>query len=389
MIQSKPMKRKNIADNIKARNIAGHATEMTVWRFVRDISMLLSQMHGEGKSHGALTLDNILIQGKSFILLDGKGNGSAADDVWQLGACIYELVTGCIPFGARGRRGQTADSPLPAFSGAKASSHLSDLTVRCLAFTEKERITAREIQTIADEQLQYCEKYYSDMENLKYKKPQNRQIRMKTYGFWPETMVVILFIAMLLTPQWAVAQQNEKMRKLIRLTLTMRDQSKRSEVLKELKDDDSWTLMDELKMDQNECSYSDIVNMFGMNDIAAEIAQREKGIVNAGGRFKHSADGRHHYSFIELTAIAGKTISYNVVGHQGEQLIAVVPFDAKNRYTAICYSDGKEYKAQMVKDCISYFTVRVGRNGNYEFEISNNDKKNASYVVITYNPMIK
>lgn len=424
------MKRNSIADSITALSLAGHATEMAVWRFVRDVATQLAALHREGRAHGAVTLDAVTVQGPSFVLSTAEGSEcfgaasesfsseegatspqsesfsskegaacpqsesfsrtvdrSTADDVWQLGACIHTLITGNAPFGGQGRTGQEAHTPMPVFSASRASAAVSALTARCLVYDPAARIAAADIVTLADEELSRYARYCADREHLKYKKPQNRRIRMKTYDFWPEVMVSLLLLLMMVLPQSASAQSNAELEKLIRLTTTMRDQSKRGQVLRELRDDDKWTLMDELRVSINECSYSDKVSMFGVNDIAAEIAQRERGIVNVGGRFKHSADGKHHYSFIELTALAGKAISYVVRGHQGTQQIAVVPFDPKCRYVATCYSDGKEVSPHTVKDGVSYYNVKVDKNGKYEFSIANLDKKNSSFVVITYNPM--
>lgn len=405
------MKHDNTAGNITALSLAGHATETGVWRFVRDVAAQLVALHRKGGAHGAVTLDAVTVEGRSFVLngapssalREGEAKAheipvpgrpavssspaSAADDIWQLGACIYMLITGVAPFGGQGRAGQTAHTPMPVFGLSRASAALSKLAAQCLAYDAAERITAEAVVSVAEAELPRLEAYSSDLENLKFKKPQNRRVRMKTYDFWPEAMVSLLLLLMFAFPQSVAAQTNAELEKLIRLTTTMRNQSKRAQVLRELRDDDKWTLMDELRVNANECTYKDKVNMFGVNDIAAEIAQRERGIINVGGRFKHSADGKHHYSFIELTALAGKTVSYTVRGHGGEQQIAVVPFDPKCRYTAAFYSDGKEQRAHAQKDGTSYFKVKAGRNGSYEFEITNSDKKNASFVVITYNPM--
>lgn len=384
------MKRYNTADKTTARNLAGLTTERAAWKLALDLATQLVSLHDEGKAHGGISLDDITVEGSSFTLGTATKNAqqaSAADDVWQLGSCVYELIAGNEPFGGKGRVGQEAHSPMPVFSSYKASAALSELTARCMAFNPQERITAKDVADIAAEELVRHEQYCADREHLKYLKPQNRCIRMKTYDFWPEAMVSLLLLFMMAFPQHVFGQSNAEFDKLIRLTTTMRDQTKRAQVLKELKADDKWTLMDELRVDLNECSYGDKVRMFGVNDIAIEIAQYEKGIINVGGRFKHSADGKHHYSFVELTARAGKTISYNVRGHKGEQQIVVIPFDAKSNYSATFRTDGKTVTAHTVKDGMSYFTVGVGQRGNYEFSITNNDKKNASYVVITYNPM--
>lgn len=396
------MRKNSTAGSITALSLAGHATEAAVWRFVRDVAAQLDVLHRGGRWHGAVKLESVTVEGKSFTLSAAKENESsvspigidapsatvcAADDIWHLGACVYTLITGLSPFGGQGRDGQTAHTPLPVFSVSRASAALSGLVARCLAYNPAERLTAEAVVGMADTELSNVEAYCADLENLKYKKPQNRRIRMKTYDFWPEAMISLLLLLLFAHPLSASAQSNAEMEKLIRLTTTMRDQSKRAQVLRELKDDDKWTLMDELRISSNECSFKDKVNMFGVNDIAAEIAQRERGVVNVGGRFMHSADGKHHYSFIELTALAGKTISYTVHGHRGEQQVAVVPFDPKCSYKATFFTDGKEQRAHTVKDGTSYYKVKVGRNGSYEFEITNSSKKNAAFVVITYNPM--
>lgn len=379
------MRKSNTADNISAETIVGCITELTLWRFVKDIASQLFCIHETKKAHAGVTLGNITVSGKEFLLGNGDGNGSASADIWDFGACIYELATGTAPFGGKGKEGQSELSPLPSFSESKASKSLSTLTKRCLEYREDDRISAKEVVAIAEKELSMVEQYVSNNDNLKYKKPQNRQIRMKTYNFWPEVMAGIAIIVMLAMPQTVSAQYNAEMEKLIRLTITMRDQGKRTQVLNELKADTKWTLMDELEFDANECTYGDKVNMFGINDIAVEIAQREKGIINVGGRFKHSADPNFQYSFVELTAKAGKSILYNVKGHKGSQQIAIVPFDKKQSYTAVFITDGKEQKAHTIKDGISYYTVAVGKRGNYEFEITNTGTKNASFAVITYN----
>lgn len=378
------MSKNNIADNLTARSMAGYATELTVWHFINDIA---KQIENGDKAYGQISLDNISIQETKFVLNHNYAlRITHYELIWQLGACTYELITGSLPFGGKGKDGQTEMSPLPSFSESRASKAMSTLVKRCLAFKEEDRIRIGELVALAEKGLAEAKEYASDMENLKYKKPQNRSIRMKTYDFWPEAFSLFTLF-MLAMPQTVLAQYNQEMEKLIRLTTMMRNQQNRSKVLAELKNDDKWTLMDELARDHNECTYADKVNMFGVNDIAAEIAQREKGIVNTGGRFRNSTNTNYHYSFIELTAKAGKKIVFRVRGHKGTQQIAVVPFDQKKPYTALFYTDSKEQKAHTVKDGISYFTVGVGKRGNYEFEISNRDpKNNASFVVITYNP---
>lgn len=201
---------------------------------------------------------------------------------------------------------------------------------------------------------------------------------------WKEAMTVLLLLIMLFSPKSIHAQDNTEMEKIVRLTQSMRKQSNRTTVLNELMKDSQWTLMDELKFHPGECSYKDKVSMFGMNDIAREIANKEKGIVNHGNRFKHSADEKHPYSFIELTVLNGKSVSYKVEKHVGQQEIIVVPFETKQAY-AVEGKGAKSATAQRQADGTMRMTLSPDAQGFYSFTIRNKGKKNASFVVITYN----
>lgn len=381
------MKGHNTEDRIVLADIAGYATELTVWRFIADITAQLLSLRGREHQGGCLSLDSVVADGKRFILEKPCNVSDEADVVWALGACIYELFAGAVPFGGRGRDGQTSTSPLPSFGEAMASESMNRLMQQCLSCNKSARPKLTDILDIAKKGLPECESFHTDVENLKFKKPQNRKIRMKSYSYWPEAMSCIILLLFMGLTQNVHAQDDAEMVRLIRLTTMMRDQSKRAEVLKELKADTKWTLMDELDIDFNECTYGDQVDMFGINDIAAEIAQRERGIVNVGGRFRNSADGVHHYSFIELTAKAGTSVTFSVWNHKGVQKVAIIPFDIGQDYSASFFTEGDELKAETIKDGISFYSFKVGKRGHYEFQITNEGSKNASFAVITYNPM--
>lgn len=380
------MSNSNIDDKFLARDIAGYATEGRAWTMLHELAGQLITLHSKHQAHGDISLDTIVLSEGHFQLSESTGmGGSVEDDIWYLGQCVYELLMGTLPFGGQGRQGQTALSSLPSFAENTASRQLSSLVNRCLSYDPSSRPAAQEVADVSAA----CLKEYQQEcqpENLKTLKPQNLKTRMRTYHFWPETMGVVIFMLMMLFPANMFAQNNEEIEKLIRLTTTMRKQSKRAEVLKALKNDTRWTLMDEIPVDFNECTYGDKVEMFGVNDIAKEIAQTDKGILSTGGRFKHSADGVHAYSFIEITVKAGRQVQYNVKDHKGRQEIAIVPFDAKQKYKAVVLCDGKESGACATRDEVSYFTVSPGKHGNYHFRIENQGTKNASFVIITYNP---
>lgn len=379
------MKMTVLSDKITALDMAGYATELMVWRFVRFVAQGMVEALSANTDTVAVTLENIEIRGKEFVIVADAPCTTVANAIPQLGVCIYRLVTGNLPFGGIGLEGQTPLSPLPIFSEARASLVLSRLMQRCISVDITQRPAPGEIVACAESEIARLERETANTDALKYKKTQNRNIRMKTYKFWPEAMALIALIIMFALPHNLAAQTDSEMEKLVRLTTTMRSQSKRSAVLSELKNDPKWTLMDELAVSKGECRRGDKVKMFGVNDIAAEIAQREKAVVNSGGRFRHSADGKHPYSFVEVTAKPGATISYTVKGHRGTQQIAVVPFDAKQSYTVSATADGRKASPSSVKGGVSYLSTKVGKNGTYSFEIKNQGKSNASFVVITHN----
>lgn len=379
------MKTHHTADSIPAAELSGYATELTAWRLLSDVSQSLLRLHESGKAHGHVVLSEIMLKDAHFALSEGSQPSTPAADIWQLGACIHEFITGTTPFGGKGMQGQTALSPLPSFSPSKASTELSLLMQQCLAYEESARISIKEVADVAQRELQRCQAYHADKEHLKYHHPQNRTTRMKNYAFWPEAMATLLLFFLLAMPQAASAQVDAEMQKLVRLTTSMRQQGNRQKVLGELLADKHWTMMDELPRHTGECSFRDKVSMFGINGIANEIASREKGIVNVGGRFRDSRNANYPYSFVELTARARQTISYTVTEHKGTQQVAIIPFDAKQKYSATFYVDGVKVQPASTAAGTTYFVFTASKKGTYEFRISNDGTANASFAVITYN----
>lgn len=385
------MSRHDTEDKISAAVLAGYTTELTVWRFVHDMAQTFvgrsKEKGNREKGCGFRCLEDVLIEGKQFKLQTTDCSSQSADDIWNLGACVYRLLMGGEPFGGRGREGQTPQSPLPRFNETDYSKELSDVVAQCLAYDAASRPSAEALLKKADEMSTKLRTYVSDKSNLSAKSPINRKRRQSTYSFWPETMIVFILALFCSLPITVHAQTDVEMEKLMNVVTMMRDQSNRSKALSILKNDSLWTLMDELTRNTNECSFADEVNMFGVNDIALEIANSRKPILNSGSSFKNSADGIHKYSFIELTAKAMRKITFCVEGHKGVQQVVIIPFNTKQKYAASITHKGKKITSSSTAEGVSSFTFRLGNaaHTDYWFEISNQGTKNASYVVITYN----
>lgn len=359
-------------------SIVGYCTEMTLWNYVHDIAECIKEKPVK------IDVSDVWLKDSEFELKSAQPV-SQGDAIWYLGCSLYYLATGLPPFGAADLCELQMSTPVPVISPTHYSETLCNLVSRCMTMDTSGRPDIDEIIEISKKQIQIIMKRRTDHSELRVKVQQKASVLNDKVHFWKESMVTLLLIVMFSIPVLNYAQDNPEMDKIVRLTQSLRQSSNRQTVLNELMNDTQWTLMDELKFHSNECSYSDKVSMFGMNDIAREIARKEKGIVNHGNRFKHSADDKHPYSFVELTVKKGMEVSYMVEKHAGTQYIIVVPFDAKQAYTVKGNGGTKGVVAQKKADGNMYMTLTPDSKGSYTFSITNDGKKNAAFVVITYN----
>ena len=145
------------------------------------------------------------------------------------------------------------------------------------------------------------------------------------------------------------------------------------------------TLMDEIKRDENEYKGKDI-HKFKLNQLVTYVYGRQNvGMVSKGDYFNSREKGIY-YSMIEKNIERGKTVSYTITGHQGNQEIVIIPFVASTQYTATI--NGK--KAENKGDGVQYayigkvtpqtqITVSITSNGS-------NKEVYDSFVILNYNP---
>ncbi|MBR5068141.1 MAG: hypothetical protein IKX25_01935 [Bacteroidales bacterium] len=385
-------------DVLTLKDIAGFATEKNIWQLLLNLSADYNKCVPNG-----IDPNCIAIAGKEFLLKDncsGKdimafaapetlGNQSEAVSeasyIWTIGALTFYTITGTFIFEGKGGETQTKDTEVPRLSSAHASFELSELIRRCLNYSPTDRPKMNEIHRLATKALASPSDPQKRLTNQTGKSYAKSLIK-----FWPEEMVPIIFVCMmLLIPSSLFSQQRpdfdksaipEEMASLVLNCIDLRSPQNQVKVNKALTRDMSWTMMDELPVDKNgECSTSVAVNMFGLNDVGFSILKSHKGATNAGGRYRDGRDPRYKYSFIEITVKKNSRVRYQINGREGKQLFAIIPFEKDAQFTATI-DNGESFKDEGV----CYIWLKKG-DDPFTLTIENKSGKNMAFALINYN----
>lgn len=387
---------------ITLSDIAGYATERTVWQMMLDLFRLCDsgKLNEIGPRSVIVTGSNFQLRNTS-VLDDRSGRAFSApeyfsnatgqnevSDVWTLGALAFYAITGMNVFEGKGGETQTKDTEIPRLSSAHASRGLSDLIRRCLNYSPQDRPTKEEIEQQARTALAQpalpCKRLSSQTG--------------KSYGrslikFWPEEMTpaILTFIFLFWgTGAFSQPQQSfgksaipNEMASLVLRCIDLRSSQNAGKVSKAMDRDMSWTMMDELPLDKNgECTTKDAVDVFGLNDMGFSILKRHGGVTNAGGRFRDGRDPRYKYSFIEITVKQNREVNYIISGREGKQIFAIVPYEKDAKYKA-SIPHGESFE----DNGICYIQLKQGfkKNDTFKLTIKNESGKNMAFALINYN----
>ena len=159
-------------ENGSAHSLIGKADEREVMAFFKDTAQGLDYLHKHDIVHQDIKPDNILIDDDGNYVLTDFGisnqaatqkdtNGTPAymgperfgrnpvttpeSDIWSLGATVFELITGDVPFGDNGGMIQAAGEKIPSLPKTFRSKKINTLVKRCLDANPQNRPTAEEI----------------------------------------------------------------------------------------------------------------------------------------------------------------------------------------------------------------------------------------------------
>lgn len=390
-------------EKITLQDIAGYATERMVWQMMLNLcdSPDLDKLH-------EIIPHSICIEGNEFLLGDNgasdaemmkafaapetfgtmSGSLSGKSAVWTLGALAFFAITGTDVFEGKGGETQTVQTDVPRIGSAHASHKLSTLIRQCLSYSPADRPAIEDIKHQAQESL---------AESVVPRKRLTSQVG-KSYTtslikFWPEEMVSIMLLCMFLFhPIHSLAQTKSRLDKsvipnematLVLRCIDLRSPQNVGAVSKAMDRDMSWTMMDELPLDkQGECTSTDAVDVFGLNDIGFSILKRHGGVTNSGGRFRDGRDPRYKYSFIEITIKKQGEVNYQISGREGEQIFAVVPYEKDAKFEASILH-GQSFIDNGI--CYIQLKQRIKKSDSFKLTIRNKSGKNMAFALINYN----
>lgn len=164
-------------------SFVGNIDEPTLWKFLHDVANGLAYLHNQNPPivHQDIKPDNILqTQNGDFVITDfgiskqmratlsSTGNDSSgaiaymgperfvrqyqtikSSDIWSLGATLYELATGQLPFEGRGGSMMNAGAEVPDLPG-QFSAELNEIVRSCMAKEPWNRPSASKLVEMAD-----------------------------------------------------------------------------------------------------------------------------------------------------------------------------------------------------------------------------------------------
>lgn len=224
-------------ENGSSSKLVGNVTEEQLWQFIQDVANGLAVLHEQSDAivHQDIKPDNILIDGHGRFLItdfgiskrlratmrrqskrdvssgampymaperfDSNPRLNTASDIWSLGASIYELVMGELPFSGFGGAMQRNGAEMPSLPN-NYSPALNEIMHRCLNPDAGNRPTAVELTKWTKSKAvlgKTSEDYHKTISNqsatIQESKSQADSVKSSSHS---TTIVVLIVLAILL-----------------------------------------------------------------------------------------------------------------------------------------------------------------------------------------------
>lgn len=157
-----------------------------------------------------------------------------------------------------------------------------------------------------------------------------------------------------------------------------------------LKNNKAWTVMDELKDENNsECWLTKKMNRFNLVPILTELLTERYGKNISRGDFLNGEDPRFNYSLIEKGIKAKKKVKYTFHGRVGKQDFVIIPCDPTS-ILSIRFTKGTsslEVVQQKSKEGCIYLHIdaKLKATDKITMEIENKTNNNVAIAILNHN----
>lgn len=205
---------------------------------------------------------------------------------------------------------------------------------------------------------------------------------------------LLMIISMCSLCSLCEAQQDAHLRELTKQVISLRGANKKSrENLAEKmgKSPIKIVLMDEIRQDANEYVGKDAF-LFWLNQIVANVYSQQHVMLVSKGEYYNSTEKGIYYSAIEKSVQSGKTVSYQITGHIGNQEYVILSFHPDSKFKVSVKLNGSmKIQSGEIKGQWSFTLPQVKVRDMMTLQITSLSpakNKNAfeSFAILNFNP---